>query len=80
MTTSVNSQLVEVISGLFNISLSSITLNLAAGEIDKWDSLGHFNLILTIEQHFGVKFKTDRIPDLLTVKLLQEELMNKGAI
>jgi len=29
MTTSVNSQLVEVVSGLFNISLSSITLNLA---------------------------------------------------
>jgi acyl carrier protein len=41
---------------------------------DRWDSLQHFHLILAVEEAFGVRFSSERIPHLTSVQALREEL------
>ena len=38
-----------------------ITPEMTADNIDEWDSLSHVNLVVAIEKHFGVKFKSSGI-------------------
>lgn len=38
-----------------------ITPEMTADNIDEWDSLSHVNLVVAIEKHFGVKFKSSDI-------------------
>ena len=40
---------------------------MTADDVAKWDSLHHINLIATIEQNFGIKFRTTEIEALTTV-------------
>ena len=34
----------------------NICLEMTAGDIDGWDSLSHVNLILAVEEGFGIRF------------------------
>ncbi|MDR0823127.1 MAG: acyl carrier protein [Endomicrobium sp.] len=42
---------------------SSITINdkTTAADIEKWDSLEHINLIVTMQKEFGMKFKMGEV-------------------
>lgn len=44
-----------------------------------WDSLRHFNLVLALEQAFGVRFSSEVIPDLVSVAKIRQELAKLGA-
>ena len=46
---------------------SDIT-NLKLGEIEEWDSLGNFNLLLAIEEYYKVKFDVDQMSSIKSVK------------
>ena len=43
------------------------------GNPPAWDSLGHIRLVLEVEQEMGVRFITDRIPELTTLDALVRE-------
>lgn len=74
-----NSELQKVVSVTLGLLLSDVTVELAAGDVEKWDSLGHLNLILAIEGRFKVKFETEKIAEILTVGRIQEQLQALGA-
>lgn len=42
--------------------------------IDRWDSLEHLRLIMAVENEFGIKFQTERIPHLISLELLLSEI------
>lgn len=65
-------ELKGLISSELGIPISEVTDELAAGDIDVWDSIGHLKLILSIEERFNVKFRTEQISDLVTVKKIYE--------
>lgn len=59
------------------------TLGVAPEEVDHntsmatcaaWDSLRHFELILALEAEFRVRFRTDLIPTLTSVTLIEQAL------
>ncbi|AYO61512.1 acyl carrier protein [Aeromonas salmonicida subsp. salmonicida] len=45
---------------------------LGLGSFPEWDSLGHFNLLLLIEQHFAVRFEPQELAD------IRQALLRKG--
>lgn len=54
--------------------------NLKLGEIDEWDSLGNFNLLLAIEEYYKVKFDMDQMSSIKSVKDIiynLEKILNK---
>mgnify|MGYP001447209047 FL=1 len=50
--------------------------DLKMGDIDEWDSIGNFNLILAIEQKYGIRFNMENLDNLKSVKEIKRLLDN----
>ncbi|MGM0612689.1 MAG: acyl carrier protein [Bacteroidota bacterium] len=48
------------------------------GSLDEWDSMGHVNIIVAVEESFQVQISPDEILKLQTVKDIRELLKQKG--
>jgi len=57
----------EIFSNVFDDDSIEVTPDLAAKDVDGWDSLAHIRLILTIEKAFKIKFTTTEIGKLENV-------------
>jgi acyl carrier protein len=74
----VPSSLRNILSDIFEISPEQVTPDLNAEMVGTWDSFRHLQAILALEGEYGVQFDPQRIPDLTSVSLLQQELEKKG--
>lgn len=62
------------VSEVFNIGGEGITRDSSSETIPNWDSLGHLRLIMAVEEAFAIRFATEEIPTLLSVRLLCERV------
>ena len=69
MTASTFEQVRGIASDVFGIPANTITDESSPQSIDSWDSMQHLNLVLAIEDRFGVQFEPEEI----------EEMKNVGA-
>lgn len=51
---------------------------LALGAFDTWDSLGHFNLMMALEEAYGVRFSMDEMVELKSIALITQALQSRG--
>ena len=70
MTASTFDQVRKVASDIFGIPANQITAESSPETIDNWDSMQHLNLVLAIEEKFGVQLDPEDI----------EEMKNIGAV
>lgn len=56
-----------------------LTPSLTAADVPSWDSVNHVNLMIEIEETFGVRFSTREITGLKNVGGLVDLLRIKGA-
>jgi len=68
----------KVMVDVFNIDIESINNNSSPDNIENWDSLKHMNLIVALEEEFGVEFDDNDIENLLNFQLIN--LTIKGYI
>jgi acyl carrier protein len=68
----------EVVVNSLSLAPGAYRADLALGDVEAWDSLGHLSLIFAIESHFGIKFEMESIPELRTLPLIRAELVKKG--
>jgi acyl carrier protein len=61
------SRLTEIFQRVFDEDDIKVTPQLAAKDVDGWDSLTHIRLIMTVEKAFRVKFSTSEIGKLESV-------------
>jgi acyl carrier protein len=82
MNPSVLNRVQRILADLFHIPAEQITLISSPELIENWDSLNHLNLVLAIEQEFGVQLMPEEIDQLLSVEhiiaLLDEKLNAAG--
>ncbi len=45
--------------------------------IAAWDSMQHLNLVLGLEQHFGIAFEPEEIEQMLSVELIADLVAEK---
>lgn len=57
---------------------ASINAQSALGSFPEWDSLGHFNLLLLVEQHYAVRFEPHELAELKSLADIQQALLRKG--
>ena len=70
MTASVFEQVRNVASDIFGIPADQITAESSPETIENWDSMQHLNLVLAIEEKFGVQLDPEDI----------EKMKNIGAV
>lgn len=50
--------------------------SLRMGDLEEWDSLGNFNLILAVESHYEIQFDMNELETLNSIVLLHEAIVN----
>lgn len=63
-----------VMAQIFNVDPGSITVDSSPESIERWDSLRHMQLVLAIEDEFGVQFADEDIPELLSLQAIEVRL------
>ena len=71
----------DKLSGIFKILFNRPDLelndNLSAKDVPGWDSFNHVNLIINIEEAFGVQFTNDEVGGMQNVGSLKTLLASK---
>lgn len=57
----------EVFRDVFDDETISVTDETTANDIEDWDSLEHINLILAVEERFGMKFTMGEVTGMKNV-------------
>lgn len=65
-------KVIQIFYDLFSAAPGSLTLDSSPDTVEGWDSLQHLNLVLSLEQEFGISFKEEQIVELLSVGLIVE--------
>ena len=67
MHPSILTRVQRVLADIFQIPVEQITLMSSPEIIENWDSLNHLNVVLAIEQEFGVQILPEEMEQLLSV-------------
>ena len=70
-------QLQAVFQEVFDDATLTIEADTTASDIDEWDSLTHVQLIVEVEQHFGVRFTSREILKWQRVGEMVDALLEK---
>jgi len=70
-------RVMKIASKELEIPVEQVFPELSINTVESWDSLGHLNLILAIEEEFDVKFLTEEIPKLNSIKIITEAVKEK---
>ena len=70
MTASTLPQVRSIASDIFGVPADKITAESSPETIENWDSMQHLNLVLAIEEKFGVQLEPEDI----------EQMKNIGAV
>jgi len=61
------SRVQRIMSDIFSVPVERITLESSPDTIDAWDSLQHLNLMLALEQEFGLEIAPEEMERLVSV-------------
>jgi acyl carrier protein len=67
----VNSKIKQVMSIVFEVPLEAINDDASTDSIDNWDSIRHLNLILALEEEFGITIPDEEVGNLVNYKLIE---------
>tara|TARA_B100001964_G_C14006417_1_gene497360 strand:- start:1 stop:255 length:255 start_codon:yes stop_codon:yes gene_type:complete len=70
-------KLSDIFRVLFNRPDLELTDDLTAKNVPGWDSFNHVNLIINIEEEFGVRFSNDEVGGMQNVGSLKNLLASK---
>ena len=68
----------EIIADTLGIDIERITDDLAAGDIEEWDSVGNLTIISTIEEELEVDIPIEDLYELNNIKAIVEEIKLKN--
>ncbi|MCC7129107.1 MAG: hypothetical protein B6D39_03370 [Anaerolineae bacterium UTCFX2] len=70
-------QVQNLLAEAIQVPLELVTPDLAFGDLPQWDSLGHMEVMLKLEEQYGVAIDADRIARLISIpeicRFLQED-------
>ncbi len=62
----------------FKVEPDEFSPDLVPEDVLLWDSLGHMNLVLELEDEFGLQFEVDEITEMSSAGKIIEILQSKG--
>ena len=68
MVESIISEVISILSDLFNVSPEELGPDSSPDTVKGWDSLQHVNIVLDVEQRFNITLSPTEIEEMLTVQ------------
>ena len=66
-TSAITSQVQTLLAEAIQVPVELVTPELAFGDLPQWDSLGHMEVMMRLEEQFGVAIDADTIAALISV-------------
>ena len=73
----ITEKLTRIFLDVFDLDAITLRDDLAAADLEEWDSLNHVKLVVAIESGFGVKFSTREITGWKNVGDMKKTLHSK---
>ena len=67
-----------VLAKALNVELNDISPDTTFGDLPQWDSMGHMEVMISLEEHFSVEINADTISELISVQAVCEHVSGKG--
>ncbi len=77
MSGDVVEQVREIVSDIFQIAIEQVNLDSSPETIEAWESIQHLNLVLALEQEFGVSFSPEEMATMLSVEAISQLVSEK---
>ncbi len=71
-------QVRSLLAEVFQVPLQEIPPDLAFGDLPQWDSMGHMDIIMGLEQRFGIEANAKTISELTSIQAICEYLAEKN--
>ncbi len=72
MANNIEDRIKSVMSAVFEISTDEINDESSPDSIESWDSLKYINLIIALEEEFGIEFTDSEISEMINFSLIKE--------
>jgi acyl carrier protein len=59
--------IIKIAADIFSVEQSEINLSSKQEDFENWDSMGHLNLIMSIEEKLNVKFRSTDVMEMQSV-------------
>lgn len=70
-------ELDEIFQDVFDDDKIHVTSETKSSDIEDWDSLEHINLVVSIENHFGIKFNMNEVTTMKNVGEMVNIIMER---
>jgi acyl carrier protein len=80
MPTYPETKLKNMMAKVFGVPVEAITDDASPDSVEKWDSLRHMNLVLALEEEFGIELTDDQVVEILSYPLIKIILGEHGAM
>lgn len=77
VTVTIAQEVRQIVSDIFNVPIDEVSETSSPNTLSNWDSLQHLNLVLALEQNFGLQLGPDEIEQLLSVGSIIEIVESK---
>ncbi len=71
-------QVCSLLAGALQVPAEAITAELSFGDLPQWDSMGHMEVMMQLEERFGVEVSADTIAALTSVPAICAYLKENG--
>jgi len=65
-------RLIEVAADVFGVPAGALTADSSSDSVEAWDSISHLNLMLAVEQAFGVRIEPEQMVELTSISRVAE--------
>ena len=62
------STIIQIFQDIIDVKKGTVSLKTTPSDFDQWDSVATVNIIVALEEEFGIKFKLEDIQTLETVQ------------
>lgn len=69
-------KIIAVFAKTFELPEQEVTGDIAYNSHEKWDSLGHLELVSNLEEAFGISFSMDDVQKMSSVAICKEIVQN----
>jgi acyl carrier protein len=67
MDMDVQEKVIQVLINIFQVSPDKIFTETTSDNVENWDSMNHINMILALEQEFGISYDEEQAVSMLSV-------------
>jgi acyl carrier protein len=73
-------QVRNLIAGALQVPAETVTPELSFGDLPQWDSMGHMEVMMQLEERYGMEVSADTIATLTSVPAICDYLKENGHV